>query len=86
MKRQRGFNNGKIDIASAINYAYSVGLQMNNIRKDEREPIENALYATGIFLTDEASDLADGIMTYLKEAGFKIVKANEKTKGISKRQ
>lgn len=34
-----------------------------------KEAIENALYATGRFLTDVASELADGIIGYLNDAG-----------------
>jgi len=39
-----------------------------------REPIENALYATKHFLPSQATDLANGIIQYIKEAGFKIVR------------
>lgn len=39
-----------------------------------REPIQNALYATGTFTTDQCSNITDGILLYLKEAGFKVVK------------
>jgi hypothetical protein len=40
------------------------------------EPIENALYATGRFLTTEATDLAEGILEYLKDSEFEIIKIN----------
>lgn len=38
-----------------------------------REPIENALYATGNFNTGDCTDLAIGIIDYLKDAGFVIM-------------
>jgi hypothetical protein len=42
--------------------------------EDIREPIQNALYATRNFLTDECTELADGILTYLNDYGFKVVR------------
>ena len=42
--------------------------------EDIREPIQNALYATRHFLTDECTELADGILDYLNDAGFKVVR------------
>jgi hypothetical protein len=42
--------------------------------EEMREPIENALYATGRFLTTQATDLAEGIILYLKDAGYTIVR------------
>jgi len=42
--------------------------------EDIREPIQSALYATRRFLTDECTELADGILTYLNDYGFKIVR------------
>lgn len=39
-----------------------------------RTPIQDALYATRHFLTDECTELADGILLYLKDAGFKVVR------------
>lgn len=41
--------------------------------EEMREPIEDALYATQRFLTTEATDLAEGILEYIKDAGFTIV-------------
>ena len=41
------------------------------------EPIQNALYATRNFTTDQCSTLTDGILLYLKDAGFEIIKGNE---------
>lgn len=52
--------------------AYMLNEQLSE--EDVREPIQNALYATNKFLTDECTELADGILNYLKDAGFKIVK------------
>lgn len=42
--------------------------------EQSKEPIENALYATKRFLTSQASDLAEDILQYLKEAGYIIIK------------
>jgi hypothetical protein len=44
--------------------------------EEMREPIENALYATKRFLTTQATYLAEGIIEYLKDAGFKIVRTD----------
>jgi hypothetical protein len=44
--------------------------------EEMREPIENALYATKQFLTTQATDLAEGILEYLKDAGFTIVRTD----------
>ena len=40
---------------------------------EAREPIENALYATSRFTTTEATDVAEGVLNYLKDAGYMIV-------------
>lgn len=42
--------------------------------EEMREPIENALYATRRFLTTQATDLAEGIIQYIKDAGYIIVR------------
>jgi hypothetical protein len=45
-------------------------------RESQREPIENALYATGKFKSmtpEQCSILSNGIIDYLNDAGFKIV-------------
>ena len=42
--------------------------------EDLREPIENALYATNRFNTGDCTELAKGILEYIKDAGFKIVR------------
>lgn len=44
------------------------------------EPIQNALYATNRFTTDECNTLADGILMYLKDAGYSISADQEKEK------
>lgn len=36
--------------------------------------IEDALYSTNAFTTEESTNLANGIVQYLKDAGFNIVK------------
>jgi len=38
-----------------------------------RTPIEDALYATGKFTTDECTYLAEGILQYLADAKMKVV-------------
>jgi hypothetical protein len=40
----------------------------------KRQPIEDALYATKRFLTTEAANLADGILEYLEDHGFTVIK------------
>lgn len=42
------------------------------------EPIQNALYATGKFTTDDCSTLADGILQYIKDAKMSIVGGNDR--------
>ena len=37
------------------------------------EPIQDALYATGRFTTDECDTLADGILRYIKDAEIMMV-------------
>lgn len=44
--------------------------------EEMREPIEDALYATQRFLTTQATDLAEGILEYIKDAGFTIVRTD----------
>jgi len=39
-----------------------------------KEPIQNALYATDRFHTEEATELAEGIIQYITDAGYKIVR------------
>jgi len=39
-------------------------------------PIEDALYATNSFTTDQARNLAEGIVQYIKDAGFDIIKVD----------
>ena len=53
--------------------------------EEMREPIENALYATKRFLTTQATDLAEGILEYLKDAGFTIVRTDGKPPVIRRR-
>ena len=54
--------------------------ETDSLLSDEemREPIENALYATNIFLTIEASSLAEGIIKYIKDAGYTVILNNPK--------
>ena len=37
-----------------------------------KETVENALYSTGRFTTDQCTDLAEGIIIYIKDSGLKI--------------
>lgn len=62
----------------AINQALLLYDVSGSVLSDEemREPIENALYATKRFLTTQATDLAEGILEYLKDAGFTIVRTD----------
>ena len=46
------------------------------VEEEKREPIENALYATGKFTTSQATELAQGILQYIKEAGYTIVRTD----------
>ena len=46
--------------------------------EDVLEPIQNALYATHAFSLDDCTGLANGILSYLKEAGFAIVRGNDR--------
>jgi hypothetical protein len=55
--------------------ALRIGSVSVSVLSDEemREPIENALYATNRFLPTQCTDLADGIIQYIKDAGYTIV-------------
>jgi len=69
-------NNSKVDLPtqSALDKG---GVSVSVLSDEEmREPIENALYATERFLTTQATDLAAGILEYLKDAGFTIVRTD----------
>jgi hypothetical protein len=37
-----------------------------------KEAVENALYATGRFTTDQCTNLSEGIVLYIKDSGLKI--------------
>lgn len=39
-------------------------------------PIQDALYATGKFTTDDCSTLAEGILQYIRDAGMNIICSN----------
>ena len=41
------------------------------------EPIQNALYATSKLTIDQCNNMTEGILQYIKDAGFEIVKGNE---------
>ncbi len=36
------------------------------------EPIQNALYATGMMSTEVCTDVAKGILVYMEDAGFEV--------------
>lgn len=44
----------------------------NSIEPDLQEVLENALYSTGNFMTDQCTDIAEGLIIYIKDHGFKI--------------
>jgi len=48
---------------------------MPSLPSDEevRTPIQDALYATGKFTTDDCDTLSDGILQYIKDAGMKVI-------------
>lgn len=47
-------------------------LQKSQISDEEiKEPIQDALYATNKFTTDECDELSNGILQYLKETWLK---------------
>ena len=52
-------------------FAVSISLPSD---EEIREPIENALYSTDRLTTDQCTELADGILTYLNESGLKVVR------------
>jgi len=74
----------KKDINAAVDAYTSALLQQCNVSlslpplDDEiaATPICDALYATGKFTTDDCDSLADGILQYIKDAGFRIVGGN----------
>jgi hypothetical protein len=41
-------------------------------RETVLEPIQNALYATGMMGTEVSTDVAKGILAYLYDAGFEV--------------
>jgi len=52
-------------------------VRLSLLEEEKREPIENALYATVQMTIDQSTDLAEGILTYIKDHGYDIVKINE---------
>jgi len=54
----------------------TIPVVIGSLPSDEeiREPIQNAIYATGSYTTDQCTEFSDGILTYLNEAGFKVVR------------
>ena len=38
------------------------------------EPVQNALYSTGNFTTDQCTQLAEGILLFLDDAGYELSK------------
>lgn len=56
----------------------SLGGVMPSLLEEEKlEPIENALYATKHFTVQQCTDLAEGILLYIKDNKYDIVKTNE---------
>jgi hypothetical protein len=57
-------------------------LDENSI-EDIKEPIQNALYPTGNLTTKYCNVLAEGIILYLYENNFKIIKKKKKNENNS---
>jgi len=51
--------------------------QKQRIEEEAREPIQNALYATNQLTTHDCDVITNGIIQYLHESGFEIVKTLE---------
>ena len=47
---------------------------MNPSKEEILEPIQNALYATGRFIPEECTELALGILQYIEDAGYSVIK------------
>lgn len=66
--------------ATIFNLMQANNLHLQNVSvsvlsdEEMREPIENALYSTNRFLTTQATDLAEGIIQYIKDAGYTIAR------------
>lgn len=58
--RPKGMEYFKREVEVVKQYAAEVSREL-------QEPIENALYATGKFTTDECMELTEGIIQYVKE-------------------
>lgn len=69
--------NTDADIIAKLLSGEEAGRQLTECYVDEetiREPITNALYATGRMFTDECDTVCDGILQYLKDQNLKIVR------------
>ena len=62
-----GFNGGET-------YFPNINKKIIIMNKEAHEPIEDALYATGNFTTGECEQLTEGIIRYILDAGYVIVK------------
>ena len=65
---EEGYKGGKADGGYAV-----LGDVIADI-ETASEPIQNALYATGRFTTEQCDELADGILQYITDAGLFIGK------------
>ena len=65
---KEGYEKGKADGGYAVLSEIIADIETAS------EPIQNALYATGRFTTEQCDDLADGILQYIKDAGLFIGK------------
>ncbi|MCE5226486.1 MAG: hypothetical protein LLG05_11610 [Porphyromonadaceae bacterium] len=50
---------------------------MNPTKEQILEPIQNALYATGRFIPEECTELASGILRYIEDAGYSVIKTRK---------
>ncbi len=62
-------------LISELAKAEQIKEHLNSVsEEDAKEPIQDALYSTGKFTTDQCDVLVDGILTNLKEYGILILK------------
>lgn len=62
-------------IQKPLFYARQKHIPTDDLSDEDRlEPIQNALYATQRFSVDECTQISEGILDYLKDANFVIVR------------
>lgn len=50
---------------------------MKSTKEQILEPIQDALYATGKFIPEECTELAFGIIQYIEDAGYSVIKTKK---------